>query len=139
MFTEDFTPYLNAAEFSVPATLAGGEIMLVPEAIGGGLAAIDIRGRYHNNIHGGCSFSTLYPPNTTISDQLPYCTNVLPRAPCVGGSGANHIISARSHHPGGVNVVLADGAVRFVNEQVDGAVWQAAGSRNGAESVHGLE
>ena len=120
-------------------TLAGGEIMLVPEAIGGGLAAIDIRGRYHNNLHGGCSFSTLYPPNTTISDQLPYCTNVLPRAPCVGGSGANHVISARSHHPGGVNVVLADGAVRFVNEQVDGAVWQAAGSRNGAESTHGLE
>jgi len=120
-------------------TLAGGEIMLIPEAIGGGLAAIDIRGRYHNNLHGGCSFSTLYPPNTTTSDQLPYCTNVLPRAPCVGGSGANHVISARSHHPGGVNVVLADGAVRFVNEQVDGAAWQAAGSRNGAESAHGLE
>ena len=120
-------------------TLAGSEIMLVPEALGGGLAAIDIRGRYHNNMHGGCSFSTLYPPNTTVSDQLPYCTNVLPRAPCVGGSGANHVISARSHHPGGVNVVLADGALRFVNEQVDGAVWQAAGSRNGAESANGLE
>jgi prepilin-type N-terminal cleavage/methylation domain-containing protein len=120
-------------------TLAGSEIMLVPEALGGGVASIDIRGRYHNNMHGGCSFSTLYPPNTTVSDQLPYCTNVLPRAPCVGGSGANHVIAARSYHPAGVNAVLADGAVRFVNDQVDLSVWQAAGSRNGSESANGLD
>lgn len=120
-------------------TLAGSEIMVIPEALGGGLAAIDIRGRYHNNMHGGCSFSTLYPPNTTVSDRLPYCTNVLPRAPCVGGSGANHVIAARSYHPAGVNVVLADGTVRFVNDQVDGAAWRAMGSRNGAENTHGLE
>ena len=57
----------------------------------------------------------------------------------MGGSGANHVIAARSYHPTGVNVVLADGAVRFVNDQVDVAVWQAAGSRNGAEHAHGLE
>jgi len=49
------------------------------------------------------------------------------------------VIAARSYHPTGVNVVLADGAVRFVNDQVDVAVWQAAGSRNGAEHAHGLE
>jgi prepilin-type N-terminal cleavage/methylation domain-containing protein len=120
-------------------TLAGSEIMLVPEALGGGLAAIDIRGRYHNNMHGGCSFSTRYPPNTTVSDQLPYCTNVLPRAPCVGGSGANHVVSARSYHPSGVNAMLADGAVRFVSDDVDVTVWRATGSRNGAESTNGLE
>ena len=29
MFTEDFSAYLNAAEFSVPATLAGGEVVQV--------------------------------------------------------------------------------------------------------------
>ncbi|MFM8379150.1 MAG: H-X9-DG-CTERM domain-containing protein, partial [Planctomycetia bacterium] len=101
--------------------------------------AIDLRGRYHNNLHGGCSFTTLYPPNTTVSDQLPFCSNALSRAPCVGGSGANHRISARSYHPGGVNATLADGSVRFVIDQVSPAIWLAAGSRNGGESTNGLD
>lgn len=120
-------------------TVAASEIRLVPEPIGGGLPAIDIRGRYHNNIHGGCNFSTLYPPNTTVSDRLPYCSNALPSAPCLGGSGANHVISARSYHVGGVNTTMADGATRFVNDNVDPVVWQAAGSRNGRESVNALD
>jgi len=120
-------------------TLAASEIMLVPEPIGGGGATIDTRGRYHNNIHGGCNFSTLNPPNTTVRDRLPYCTNAQPLAPCLGGSGINHVISARSHHTGGVNAVLADGATRFVADNVDLIAWQAAGSRNGTEPTNGLE
>jgi len=120
-------------------TLAASEVVVIPEPIGGGLPVIDTRGRYHNNLHGGCSFSTLYPPNTTVSDQLPYCSNAVARAPCVGGSGANHKISARSYHISGVNTVQADGSVRYVTNEVADAVWQAAGSRNGAESSNGIE
>jgi prepilin-type N-terminal cleavage/methylation domain-containing protein len=120
-------------------TLAASEIMLIPEPVGGGGAAIDIRGRYHNNMHGGCNVSTLNPPNTTVSDRLPYCTNTRPLAPCLGGSGINHVISARSHHTGGVNAMLADGATRFVSDDVDPRVWQAAGSRNGREPANGFE
>jgi prepilin-type N-terminal cleavage/methylation domain-containing protein/prepilin-type processing-associated H-X9-DG protein len=120
-------------------TLAASEIMLVPEPIGGGSAAIDTRGRYHNNMHGGASFSSLYPPNTTVSDRLPYCSNAQPLAPCLGGSGINHVISARSHHTGGVNAAFADGAGRFVSNGVDPVVWQAAGSRNGMESTNEAE
>ena len=118
-------------------TLAGSEIMLIPEPVGGGLPVIDTRGRYHNNLHGGSSLSTLYPPNTTVSDQLPYCSNSITRAPCNGGSGANHVISARSYHPGGVNAAMADGAVRFVRNEIDTLVWQATGSRNGGEANGG--
>jgi prepilin-type N-terminal cleavage/methylation domain-containing protein len=120
-------------------TLIASEIMLIPEPVGGGLAAIDIRGRYHNNIHGGSSLSTLYPPNTTVSDKLPYCSNALAKAPCNGGSGANHVISARSYHRGGVNAALAGGAVRFVTDGIDPLAWQAAGSRNGGEVTSGLD
>jgi type II secretory pathway pseudopilin PulG len=120
-------------------TLAASEIMLIPEPIGGGGAVVDTRGRYHNNMHGGCNFSSLNPPNTTVSDRLPYCTNAQPLAPCLGGSGINHVIAARSHHNGGVNAALADGAIRFVSNGVDPAVWQAAGSRNGGEVRSGLE
>ncbi|MFM8414852.1 MAG: DUF1559 domain-containing protein [Planctomycetota bacterium] len=120
-------------------TLAAGEIMLIPEPVGGGLPAIDIRGRYHNNMHGGSSLSTLYPPNTTVSDQLPFCSNALSRAPCNGGSGANHVISARSYHSGGANAALADGAVRFVTNDVDPLAWRATGSRNGGEARSGVD
>lgn len=43
--------------------------------------------------------------------------------------------AARSRHPGGVNVALADGAVRFVEDGVDAAVWKAAATRAGGEAV----
>jgi prepilin-type processing-associated H-X9-DG protein len=49
------------------------------------------------------------------------------------------VISARSYHTSGVNAVMADGSVRFVTDQVAGAAWQAAGSRNGGESADALE
>jgi prepilin-type N-terminal cleavage/methylation domain-containing protein len=120
-------------------TLAGSEILLVPEPVGGGASAIDLRGRYHNNMHGGCSLSTLRPPNTTVSDRLPYCSTALLQAPCVRGSGINHVISARSYHPGGVGAVMADGAVRFVSNEITPQVWQAAGSRTGGETTSGVE
>ena len=42
---------------------------------------------------------------------------------------------ASSYHPGGVNVSLCDGSVRFVNEGVDPDAWLAAGTRDGGESL----
>lgn len=47
---------------------------------------------------------------------------------------AGRIMStANSNHPGGVNVVFADGSVHFVNDQITITTWRALGSRNGAE------
>jgi len=40
---------------------------------------------------------------------------------------------ARSRHPGGVNVALVDGSVRFASDSVDLEAWRALGSRNGGE------
>ncbi|MGQ9607518.1 MAG: DUF1559 domain-containing protein [Thermogutta sp.] len=40
---------------------------------------------------------------------------------------------ARSRHPGGVNVGMADGSVRFVSQTVDLEAWRALGSINGGE------
>ncbi len=39
----------------------------------------------------------------------------------------------RSHHPGGVNLLLCDGSVRFVSDSIDLDVWRALGSRNQGE------
>jgi hypothetical protein len=38
--------------------------------------------------------------------------------------------AARSYHVGGVHVLLADGAVRFVSENVDLVTWRNLGSKN---------
>jgi len=43
--------------------------------------------------------------------------------------------AARSRHLGGVNVVAADGAVRFISDAVDLAVWKALSTRAGGESA----
>ncbi len=45
------------------------------------------------------------------------------------------IRTARSHHPGGVNVALGDASVRFISQTIDLATWQGLGSRNGGETV----
>ncbi len=44
-------------------------------------------------------------------------------------------ISFASSHPGGINVTLGDGSVRFVAETIDINIWRAAGSRDLGETV----
>jgi prepilin-type processing-associated H-X9-DG protein len=43
--------------------------------------------------------------------------------------------TARSLHPGGVNLLLADGSVQFVTDTVDVAIWNALSTRKGGESI----
>jgi prepilin-type N-terminal cleavage/methylation domain-containing protein/prepilin-type processing-associated H-X9-DG protein len=43
--------------------------------------------------------------------------------------------AARSLHPGGVNVALADGSVRFFKNSINLNVWRAIGTRDGGEVV----
>ncbi|MBM4076410.1 MAG: DUF1559 domain-containing protein [Planctomycetes bacterium] len=44
-------------------------------------------------------------------------------------------ISFKSKHPGGVHLLLADGTVRFVSENISSYVRKALGTRNGKETV----
>lgn len=43
--------------------------------------------------------------------------------------------AARSRHAGGVNTVMADGAVTFYTDDIESTVWQAMATRNGGETV----
>lgn len=43
--------------------------------------------------------------------------------------------TANSRHPGGVNVTMADGSVRFIKNSVNITAWRAIGTRNGGETV----
>lgn len=44
-------------------------------------------------------------------------------------------ITASSLHPHGVNLGLCDGAVRFISNDIDRAIWSALGTRAGGESL----
>jgi prepilin-type processing-associated H-X9-DG protein len=44
-------------------------------------------------------------------------------------------ITAASNHPGGVNVCMGDGSVRFVKDTVNQQVWWSLGSRHLGEVV----
>jgi prepilin-type processing-associated H-X9-DG protein len=54
---------------------------------------------------------------------------------CSTGPEGTGAYSARSLHPGGVNVLFADGSVRFIGDSIDLVVWRALGSIAGGEVV----
>ena len=45
------------------------------------------------------------------------------------------IVTPRSLHGAGANIVMADGSTRFVTQRIARAVWRALGTRNGGELV----
>ena len=51
------------------------------------------------------------------------------------GANARFTATAGSFHPGGVNMLLCDGSVRFVKDTVNVVTWRAIGSRNFGEIV----
>jgi prepilin-type N-terminal cleavage/methylation domain-containing protein/prepilin-type processing-associated H-X9-DG protein len=76
--------------------------------------------------------------NSKWADGEVYCTlydhGYPPNAPQWDCTSRSHNWrAARSRHPGGVNLLLADGSVRFVSNGVDLATWHALGSRAGNE------
>ena len=109
-------------------TAMGSEILLTQDV------GHDLRGRYYNTWEGNVLFSTLYPPNTTVGDRSPqgYCINGI-RRPCA--STGNPVQFARSQHIGGAHLVMGDGAVRFVSENISTVTWNALGTRAGGETV----
>ena len=96
---------------------------------------------------GGALFSAYKPPNSTVPDRIsgicppqdsgyPVETCTSTGHPGYGGNDGNQIFSsARSLHAGGVNASMADGSGRFVREDVEEAVWRAAGTMANAEEL----
>jgi prepilin-type N-terminal cleavage/methylation domain-containing protein/prepilin-type processing-associated H-X9-DG protein len=57
---------------------------------------------------------------------------------CMNQPQQKGYMTARSFHTQGVNVLFCDGSVRFIDDQVDLAVWRAASTRAGDERVDAL-
>lgn len=86
--------------------------------------------------------SNSVPPLVTQFMESSYNTVQTPnRHSCRNGdtsnpdSGIYAAITASSCHTGGVNLALADGAVRFISDSIDRKIWRALGTRNGGEAI----
>jgi prepilin-type N-terminal cleavage/methylation domain-containing protein/prepilin-type processing-associated H-X9-DG protein len=97
------------------------------ETIKGATGGMDLRGFAWWS--SGAHFETALPPNSSqpdVVEQQQYCRNEPPNPPCIGPTTANpQNIAARSRHPGGVQVALCDGAVRFVSNNIFIDTWRA--------------
>jgi prepilin-type N-terminal cleavage/methylation domain-containing protein/prepilin-type processing-associated H-X9-DG protein len=90
---------------------------------------------WHSGSYGDSCFTTWAPINQLRKDQFDYET--LP------GGGSFAITALSSYHLGGVNLVFADGSVRFIKETID--TWQfntatqmPAGMTQGANRLFSL-
>ncbi|MCC7086043.1 MAG: DUF1559 domain-containing protein [Pirellulales bacterium] len=62
------------------------------------------------------------------------CMAALVTAPITELYAAYGWRAARSYHNGGVNALLADGAVHFIPDGVNGVIWKEIATRSGGES-----
>jgi prepilin-type N-terminal cleavage/methylation domain-containing protein/prepilin-type processing-associated H-X9-DG protein len=97
----------------------------------------DVRGTWGYATMGGNVFSTQTGPNSAVADRVWGCRSMPSEGmPCTSSSDyPNLFAAARGYHPGGVNVSMADGSVRFVSDNINLTVWQAMGSRAAGEVI----
>jgi prepilin-type N-terminal cleavage/methylation domain-containing protein/prepilin-type processing-associated H-X9-DG protein len=73
-------------------------------------------------------FNTVVTPNS----------QVYPWSYCTDATGANNeceFSKAESDHPGGVNILMADGSVRFAKNSIGQSVWWALGTKANGEVI----
>jgi prepilin-type N-terminal cleavage/methylation domain-containing protein/prepilin-type processing-associated H-X9-DG protein len=85
-----------------------------------------------NWLHGDYAtsrYNHIMPPNSRS------CTHGTGNLTAIPVNEQGTATTASSFHRGGVNLAMADGSTHFVADSVDPAVWNAAGSRNGDETL----
>ena len=80
-------------------------------------------------------FTTALTPNTKVSytnSGTLYDIDAVTASETAPGD-TYAAVTSRSYHPGGVNVLVMDGSVRFVPDAISPAAWRALGTRAGGE------
>jgi prepilin-type processing-associated H-X9-DG protein len=96
--------------------------------------AQDQRGIFWFDEAGGSHIMTMNTPNSPVPDRIwPDWATSDPSMNLPSMPDMNEVAAARSRHPGGVNVVMADGSTQWVTDNIALTVWQALGSIDGVE------
>jgi prepilin-type processing-associated H-X9-DG protein len=97
----------------------------------------DLRGVHWIDAPGFSQLYTQAAPNSSNPDLFSPATVCYDKPernlPCAGSTWDLTTAAARSRHPGGVQVLLADGSVRFIQQGINLATWQALGTIAGGE------
>ena len=99
----------------------------------------DARGNIWSDQPCGSQIFSELLPNSLLSDRCNaapvWCKNLpLLNRPSIGEPDTlQNTCGARSMHPSGVNVALADGSVHFIHDEVDTSPWRAAATIDGGE------
>jgi prepilin-type processing-associated H-X9-DG protein len=72
-------------------------------------------------------FNTVAPPNYNGWSAC--------RMDCCVQAEHAHYVNAMSNHPGGANVMLGDGSVRFIKSSIAIQTWWGLGTRAGGEVI----
>ncbi len=95
----------------------------------------------------GAGFMAWLGPNSPmpdVQDKPSYCDAIHPNRaglnpPCsAGDAGHPPTYASRSRHPGGVNVVMGDGAVRFIKDTVRIETWRAVSTTRSCRTEGGM-
>ncbi|WP_165246351.1 DUF1559 domain-containing protein [Paludisphaera soli] len=119
-------------------TFLMAELIQLPHPVGQPVATIDRRGRVWSDQPSSHQINTRNGPNSQVPDYGACWHDTDPRkAPCTRllGSPETHHLASRSKHPGGVNVLLGDGSVRFIKDSIAIPTWRALSSRAGGEVI----
>jgi len=79
-------------------------------------------------------FNTIVPPSST-QFQWGHCRFGCQPCDTVYASDHANLTNATSNHPGGANVLLGDGSVRFVKSSIAISTWWALGTKAGGEVI----
>lgn len=118
-------------------TMLMGEILTGQES--------DLRGSAWGDQPGGGVLQAELSPNTSAPDRLYGCCGWCVNAPdlnlpCVdastaGNSTSDNTAAARSRHEGGVHVLMGDGAVRFISENIDLGIYRGLATIANSEVI----
>jgi prepilin-type N-terminal cleavage/methylation domain-containing protein/prepilin-type processing-associated H-X9-DG protein len=97
----------------------------------------DLRGVHWIDLPGCSQLYTRSGPNSSSPDLLganELCTNrPSQNLPCAASTLEDMTAASRSRHPGGVNVLYADGSVHFTSQAIYLATWQELGTIAGGD------
>ncbi len=116
------TPGLNLV-YQIPSLSFGGPQQDIAACMAASTPLWDFKGEYwtlQDTGRGGPYYHIMPPNKSSCNVSADYGV-------------IDSFIGASSFHPGGTNVLLMDGSVRFIKDAVNPSVWTALGTRSGGE------